>query len=89
MKKLIVIKLVLIIVLIIACGFLYVMYFNTKNNNALLKLEIESVKVNTKKANNNIEMSKINIEKLKEEKKDSIWELDSWKLMKEKIERAL
>ena len=89
MKKLIVVKLLVILVLIALCDFMYIKYSDTKNNNEKLKFEIQKTKMEIKTANTEIDLSKTNIDKLKEEKKDSIWELDSWKLMKEKIEKAL
>lgn len=89
MKKLIVARLLVILVLIALCDFMYIKYYDMKNDNARLRFEIEKTKLNIKNSNTEVNIAKSNIEKLKEEKKDSIWELDSWKLMKEKIEKAL
>ena len=54
-----------------------------------MRLNVQKVKQDIKKANNDIEATKENITKLKETKKDSMWEYDTWKRMKEKIEKAL
>ena len=89
MKKVIIVKLIILIILIALCVFMYIKFYNTKNSNKALKLEIKTTETDTKLATEEIEVTKTNIEKLKEEKKDSIWELETWKLMKEKIEKAL
>ena len=89
MKKLIILKLVLIIVFIAIGDFFYIKYYDLKMENDKLKFEIEKTTLNIEKANTDVEITKKDIDKLNEEKKDSIWELDSWKLMKEKIENAL
>ena len=89
MKKLIILKLIIVLVLIASCDFLYIKYFNIKNDNDELIYEIKKAKLKIDKANLDVELTKASVEKLKEEKKDSVWELDSWKLMKEKIENAL
>lgn len=89
MRKLIIVKLVLIIIFTGLCGFFYVNYYDMKSNNDKLEFEIKKEKMNIEKSEADIEITKTSIEKLNDEKKDSIWELDSWKLMKEKIEKAL
>lgn len=89
MKKLIILKLIIVLILIASCDFLYIKYYNTKKSNDQLRYEIKKAKINIDKSNMDIEITRANVDKLKEEKKDSIWELDSWKLMKEKIEKAL
>ena len=89
MKKLIVVKMIITIILVLACGFLYYKYDEAKGKNEILKLDIKKVKTSIEVDKKDIEITTKNVEKLKEEKKDSLWELDSWKLMKEKIEKAL
>lgn len=89
MKKLIIVKFIIVLILIASCDFLYIKYSNTRRSNDELRYEIKKTKMNIDKANLDVELTRANVEKLKEEKKDSVWELDSWKLMKEKIENAL
>lgn len=89
MRKIIIVKLVILLIIIVSCCFGYFKYYNIKSDITILELSIKKTKVDIENANNKIEITKDNIEKLKKEKKDSIWELDSWKRMKEKIEKAL
>lgn len=89
MKKIIIVKLVIILILVISCNILYINYFNMKKNNEELRFKIQKTDINIEKTNTDIDISKAIVEKLKAEKADSVWELDSWKLMKEKIENAL
>ena len=89
MKKLIILKLVILLAIIVSCCFGFFKCFNIKNDIVLMRLNVQKVKQDIKKANNDIEAAKENITKLKETKKDSMWEYDTWKRMKEKIEKAL
>lgn len=89
MRKIIILKLVILLAIIISCCYGYFRYYNIKSDITILELSIKKTKVDIERANNEIEITKENIEKLKKEKADSIWELDSWKRMKEKIEKAL
>ena len=89
MKKLMVAKLVFLLVLIVLCNFWYIKYFYTKSDNNKLEFEIEKAKAEIKSYNLSIENMETNVEKFKEEKKDRIEELETWKLMEEKIRKAL
>lgn len=89
MKKLIILKLVVLFILMVSCSFGYFKYHNIKHDITLLKLSVKQTKQNIKRTNEEIEEAKANVKTLKETKEDSVWEYDTWKQMKEKIENAL
>ena len=89
MKKLMIAKLVFLLILIGLCNFWYIKYFYTKNDNNKLEFEIKKAKAEIKNYNLNIENIETNVEKFKVDKKDRVEELETWKLMEEKIKKAL
>lgn len=89
MKKLMIAKLIFLLILIGLCIFLYVKYFYIKKDNDELKFEIEKAKIETTNYSSKIVNIESDVEKLKEEKKDRVEELETWKLMEEKIKNAL
>ena len=89
MKKLMIAKLIFLLILIGLCIFLYIMYFNIKNDNDKLEFEIEKSKIETTNYSLKIANIESDVEQLKEEKKDRVEELETWKTMEEKIKNAL